>query len=86
MYFVVQRNKPTIGNSEQALKIAYTAIGEFNNYEKSVPPTVELKDGIYYVTFALPKNRPIASRESDYAMQIQIEAKSGKVTKKLASY
>ena len=86
IYFAIQRSKPKIYSPQQALEIAYKTIGEFKNYDKTAPPTVELKDGIYYVTFPLPKERLAESRRSDYAMQIRIEAKSGKVISKLGSY
>jgi len=74
-----------VNNQEQALQIAYNAIGSFNEYDKTISPTVELKDEVYYVNFPLPKDSKNEGRKSDYAMQVQIEFGSGKVIKILTT-
>ncbi len=66
-------------SESQALEIAHSAIAGYENYDKTGKIVIELKENRYYVTF--PHGIPEDSGKlmPDYAVQVCIDAKSGKV-------
>lgn len=70
---------------KRAYDIAINALKGFEHHDKTGKLTIELKKGIYYVTFPLIKSADTGSRSADYAFQICIDAQSGKVLKILGS-
>lgn len=80
-----KRRVKIILSQEQARAVAYKAIGGFDQYDKTSLPAVELNNQEYYVTFAFPPGGLLASRASDYAIRVVIDAWSGKVIKILTS-
>lgn len=72
--------KPSYISKTEAHKIAKKA--HKMNYDKSIPPLITLQDGIYTVTFRV--KLPKGVRGPNYAAQVKIDAKTGKVVEVLA--
>jgi len=72
-------------SARRAYHLALEAIKGFENYDKSGRLTIELARGVYRVTFPLPRRSDAGPLSADYAIQIQLDAVSGKVLKKLVA-
>jgi hypothetical protein len=66
-------------SSKQAYDLAVGAMKGFEGYDKQGRLTTELRKDIYYVTFPVRPPKQPGSEGADYAMQVLIDARSGKV-------
>lgn len=69
--------------ARKAYDIAFTSLAGFNEYDPQGPLSVELWDDVYRVTF--PAYTQAGARGPDYAMQIHVSARTGKVVKTLVA-
>lgn len=70
-------------SARKAYDIAFAALAGFSEYDQQGTLTVELWDDVYLVTFPAPPNP--GARGSDYAMQVHVSARTGKVVKLLVA-
>jgi hypothetical protein len=72
-------------SGKQAYDLAVASLQGFENYDKQGPLTVELRKDVYYITFPLKRTPKMGSRVSAYATQVWIDARSGKLLKRLVA-
>ncbi len=70
-------------SAKQAYDIALAALQGSKEYDERGRLTVQLRNDVYYVTFPLPPAILANSRRPDYAMQVHVDARTGKVLKLL---
>ena len=70
-------------SARKAYDIAFGALAGFSEYDPYGPLSVELWDDVYRVTF--PAHAQEGARGPDYAMQIHVSARTGKVVKVLVA-
>lgn len=75
----------TFVSAKQAYDFALAAIKGFEDYDKQGALTVELRKDVYYVTFPLKRSEQMGARAPDFATQVWIDARSGKVLKRLVA-
>ncbi len=72
-------------SSKRACDLSVAALHGFESYDKHGRFTVELRKDVYYVTFPLANRAKLGSRAPDFATQVHIDARSGKVLKVLVA-
>jgi hypothetical protein len=72
-------------SAKQAFAVANEAISGFEEYDKQGPLTVLLRKDVYYITFPLKSGERTASRAPDFATQVWVDARAGKVLKRLVA-
>ncbi|XXX80121.1 hypothetical protein WMF30_15245 [Sorangium sp. So ce134] len=81
--------RPAINGSfiplTSAQRIASGALAGFEEYDKFGVFVIELNGNTYHVSYPLKNAAALGSRRSDYAIQVQLDASSGKVLKILAA-
>jgi hypothetical protein len=70
---------------KEAFDHALDNLKGFENYDKQGVLTVELRKDVYYVTFPLKRSPNMGSRVAGYATQVWIDARSGKLLKRLVA-
>jgi uncharacterized membrane protein YkoI len=69
-------------SAKRAYDIALDALKGFREYDERGRLTVQLRNDVYYVTFPA---KEAGSRGADFAMQVHVDARTGKVLKLLAA-
>jgi|HubBroStandDraft_2_1064218.scaffolds.fasta_scaffold289305_2 hypothetical protein len=72
-------------SAKQAFDVANRAISGFEEYDKQGPLTVLLRKDVYYITFSLKSGEQTGSRAADFATQVWVDARAGKVLKRLVA-
>jgi hypothetical protein len=72
-------------SAKKAYDIALAALKGFEEYDKRGRLTVDLHGGVYFVTFPLLHTPMQGSRAADYAVQVQLDARTGEVLKTLVA-
>jgi hypothetical protein len=72
-------------SAKQAYDIALEALRGFREYDERGRLTVQLRGDVYYVTFPLIPVRDGGSRRADFAIQVHVDARTGKVMKLFAA-
>jgi hypothetical protein len=72
-------------SAKQAYDIAMEALRGFREYDERGRLTVQLRGDVYYVTFPLIPITGGSSRSADFAIQVHVDARTGKVVKLLAA-
>jgi len=72
-------------SAKQAFGAANVAISGFEEYDKHGRLTVLLRKDIYYITFPLKQSEQTGSRAPDFATQVWVDARAGKVLKRLVA-
>jgi hypothetical protein len=65
--------------AKRAYDIALGALAGFREYDERGRLTVELRQDVYCVTFPLLITKDTGSRRADFAMQVYVDARTGKV-------
>lgn len=72
-------------SGKTACDLAVTALQGFDHYDKQGRLSVELRKDIYYITFPLIRKGGTGSLGADYAVQVWVDARSGKILKGLVA-
>jgi hypothetical protein len=75
----------TFLSAKRAYDLSVAALHGFDHYDKQGRLSVELRKSTYYVTFPLPRNEQSEPLVASYAVQIWVDARSGKVLKVLVA-
>jgi hypothetical protein len=72
-------------SAKESFDLANAAISGFEEYDKQGPLTVLLRKDVYYITFPLKSGQQTGSRAPDFATQVLVDARAGKVLKRLVA-
>ena len=72
-------------SARQAYAISVQALAGFRDFDPRGKLTVELKQDVYYVTFPLLVSPETGPLRADYAIQVQVDARTGKVRQMLGA-
>jgi hypothetical protein len=75
----------TFLSGKRAFDLSVEALKGFDNYDKQGKLSIELRKSTYYVTFPVPHNEQPQPLAAAYAVQIWVDARSGKVLKVLVA-